>query len=339
MEKKNIILYSICAVATVFLVVLAVMMQSLIRHASDLGKKVTDEKVLLFVDGDDTPDSVKAKSLLGWRFDLYGKVMPYKVRTGRYAIKNGTTSLELYRQLRNGIQEPTKLVVPSVRTTVQLAEAIGKQLMIGSEEIKAAFADTSFCKELGYDAATFPSFFIPNTYEIYWNTSLDALMERLKKEHENFWNEARKAKAKQLEMTPEEVSTLASIIDEETQNNAEKPTVAGMYINRLKKGMLLQADPTVKFALGDFALRRIYYKHLEVDNPYNTYRYAGLPPGPIRIPSIRAIDAVLNYKKSSYLYMCAKEDFSGTHNFATTLTEHMRNARKYAAALNARGIR
>ena len=139
-------------------------------------------------------------------------------------------------------------------------------------------------------------------------------------------------------LTPNEVATLASIIDEETANNGEKPMVAGMYLNRLKKGMLLQADPTVKFALGDFTLRRILNKHLEVDNPYNTYKYPGLPPGPIRVPSVQGLEAVLNPAQSNYLYMCAKEDFSGTHNFACTLAEHLQNARRYQQALNQRGI-
>ena len=159
------------------------------------------------------------------------------------------------------------------------------------------------------------------------------------KENKAFWNAERTEKAKSLDMTKEEVCTLASIVDEETANNAEKPLVAGLYINRLKRGMLLQADPTVKFSHQDFGLRRILFKHLEIDSPYNTYKYAGLPPGPIRIPSVAGINSVLNYSRHNYIYMCAKEDFSGTHNFASTLGEHNRNARKYQQALNRRNIR
>ena len=164
-------------------------------------------------------------------------------------------------------------------------------------------------------------------------------MIRMMKERRNFWNDNRKAKAAAIGLTIEEVATLASIVDEETNNDAEKPIVAGLYINRLKKGMLLQADPTVKYALGDFARKRILKADLEIDSPYNTYKYKGLPPGPIRIPTLQAIESVLNYTKHNYLYMCAKEDFSGTHNFASTLSQHNANARRYQQALNRLNIK
>lgn len=201
------------------------------------------------------------------------------------------------------------------------------------------FADSAFCRQYGYDTSTIACLFIPNTYEVYWNTSLEDFMKRMQKENTTFWNEERLRRAEAAGLTPNEVVTLASIVDEETANNAEKPMVAGMYINRLHTGMPLQADPTVKFALRDFSLRRIYHNHLNVESPYNTYRNIGLPPGPIRIPSIVGIDAVLNHVKHDYLYMCAKEDFSGTHNFARTYREHLANAAKYSKALNQRGIK
>ena len=181
--------------------------------------------------------------------------------------------------------------------------------------------------------------FIPDTYEVYWNISLDKLMKKMEKANNNFWNEERTTKANAMGLTKDEVATLASIVDEETANNSEKPMIAGMYFNRLKKGMPLQADPTIKFALKDFALRRIYHKLLTVDSPYNTYKNQGLPPGPIKIASVAGIDAVLNYVHHDYLYMCAKEDFSGTHNFAVTYSEHLQNAAKYTKALNNRGIK
>ena len=164
-------------------------------------------------------------------------------------------------------------------------------------------------------------------------------MARIMKEHKNFWNAERLAKAKALNMTPVQVATLASIVDEETNNNAEKPIVAGLYINRLRRNIPLQADPTVKFAIGDFARKRILNADLAVESPYNTYKNIGLPPGPIRIPSIAGIESVLNHAKHNYIYMCAKEDFSGTHNFATTLSEHNANARRYQAALNKLNIK
>ncbi|MDE6646831.1 MAG: endolytic transglycosylase MltG, partial [Prevotella sp.] len=195
------------------------------------------------------------------------------------------------------------------------------------------------CQWLGYDTCTISAMFVPNTYDVYWNMSVDELLTRMQKEHDRFWQGDREAKAAQMQLTPIEVATLASIIDEETANNAEKPMIAGMYLNRLQQGMPLQADPTIKFALKQFELKRIYNKLLTTDSPYNTYRNTGLPPGPIKIASIKGIDAVLNHVNHDYLYMCAKEDFSGTHNFARTYQEHLKNAAKYTKALNQRGIR
>ena len=192
---------------------------------------------------------------------------------------------------------------------------------------------------MGYDTCTIAAMFVPNTYDVYWNMSIDDLLERMQKEHDRFWQGDREAKAARIQLTPNEVATIASIIDEETANNAEKPMIAGMYLNRLKAGMPLQADPTIKFALKDFELKRIYHKLLDIDSPYNTYRYEGLPPGPIKIASIKGIDAVLNHVEHEYLYMCAKEDFSGSHNFAQNYQEHLKNAAKYAKALNERGIK
>jgi UPF0755 protein len=180
--------------------------------------------------------------------------------------------------------------------------------------------------------------FIPNTYEFYWTTSATEFAERMKTEYDRFWDTTRKQKAEEIEMSPVEVTTLASIVQAETTKTEELPRVAGLYINRLQRGIPLQADPTVKFAVGDFTLKRILNKHLEIDSPYNTYKHAGLPPGPINFPEISAIDAVLNYEDHNYLYMVAKPDFSGFHNFSTTLAEHNRNANRYRAALNERQI-
>ena len=248
--------------------------------------------------------------------------------------------------MKNGLQSPVNLVVPSVRTVDRLASELSKRLMVDSADIYNALADEATCKKYGYDTTTIAAMFIPNTYDIYWNVSVDKLLDRMKKECGNFWNKDRMAKAKSLKLSPVEVSTLASIIDEETANNGEKPMVAGMYYNRLMlrdaeypDGMPLQADPTIKFAWKRFDLKRIYNNLLHVNSPYNTYVNPGLPPGPIRIPSIAGIDAVLNLVRHDYLYMCAKEDFSGTHNFARSYNEHLQNARRYSQALNQRGIK
>lgn len=311
---------------------------------ADFSKKPND--VSLFIDNDDNIDSILCKvdttantyPLEGFKLLAHFGKYNERIRTGHYVIPTGISSLDLFRNLKNGHQTPIKLVVPSVRTRERLAEELGKRLMFGCNELLNALKDSAACASIGYDTATILCNFIPNTYEIYWNIGVSKFMERMKKEHENFWTNERKEKAMAAGLTPNEVSILASIIDEETANNGEKPDVAGMYINRLNRDMLLQADPTVKYAMQAFKLRRIYNNMLQIDNPYNTYKYLGLPPGPIRIPSVAGIEAVLNHSHHDYLYMCAKEDFSGTHNFARTFQEHIQNARRYAKALNERGI-
>ena len=219
-----------------------------------------------------------------------------------------------------------------------LAERLERQLMLSGDDLLRLLDDSAYCASLGFTPETILTLFIPNTYEVYWNLSAEKLMQRMKREYDAFWTPARLSKAKAVGLTPIEVAVLASIVEEETAAADEYPVVAGLYINRLRRGIPLQADPTVKFAVGDFTLRRILFEHLKVDSPYNTYKHTGLPPGPLRVPSTRSIDAVLNYMKHNYLYMCAKEDFSGRHNFARTLAEHNRNARRYQAELNRRGF-
>lgn len=231
------------------------------------------------------------------------------------------------------------LTIPPVRTTPDLAGRLARQIDADSAQLMMVFSDSILIDSLGFNAQTLTAMFIPNSYEVYeWISPKDLLL-RLKKEYDIFWTPKRQAQAKEQGLTLVEVMTLASIVEQETTCDAEKPTIAGVYLNRLKKGMLLQADPTVKYAVGDFALKRVLKQHLKCDNPYNTYIYEGLPPGPICIPSLASINAVLTPETHNYIYMCAKEDFSGTHNFAITLAEHNINARKYAEALNKAGIR
>lgn len=301
----------------------------------------------LYIDEDDTQDSVIAKikpiayptSMAGLQTLLRHAGYEEDIKTGRYAIKPGEGAITIYRHLKNGLQESMKLTIPEVRTMDRLAAVLGKKLMLDSARIASALYSQDICSKYGYDTCTIPAMFVPNTYDIYWNVSLDGLLERMQKEHDRFWNGERTAKAAKLQLTPNEVATLASIIDEETANTAEKPMIAGMYINRLRQDMPLQADPTIKFALKEFGLKRIYNKLLKVDSPYNTYVNEGLPPGPIKIASIKGMDAVLNAVDHDYLYMCAKEDFSGTHNFAKTYADHLKNAAKYTKAFNERGIK
>lgn len=302
--------------------------------------------VYVYVDEDDTNDSIRTKiqqeahpSFL-WGYQILNTMKPVTVHSGRYAIEPGEGQLTTYRKMTSGKQTPVNLTIPSVRTVDKLAGILGRKLMIDSTTICDALQDSAFCARQSYDTATIMALFIPNTYQVYWNISLDDLIKRMQKENKKFWSEKGRAeRARELGLTPNEVITIASIVEEETANNAEKPMVAGMYINRLKQEMPLQADPTIKYALKDFSLRRIYHKHLTINSPYNTYKNIGLPPGPIRIPTVASIDAVLHRANHDYLYMCAKEDFSGTHNFARTYEEHLQNARKYTEALNKRNIK
>lgn len=301
----------------------------------------------VYIDDDDTADSVFSKlSTIGSShaiagFSTLARHSGYneKVRSGRYAIQPDESVFSVFRHLKNGLQTPLSLTIPESRTMDRLAGALAKKIMLDSATIANALHDSAVCRKYGYDTATIAAMFVPNTYDIYWNIGLDKLMERMKNEHDKFWDTERMEKAKAMDMSPVEVATLASIIDEETANNSEKPMIAGMYYNRLKSDMPLQADPTIKFALKDFGLRRIYHKLLTTPSPYNTYMNTGLPPGPIKIASVAGIDAVLNHVEHEYLYMCAKEDFSGTHNFAVTYEEHLKNAAKYSKALNERGIK
>lgn len=262
-----------------------------------------------------------------------------RVKPGHYAIRPGDTMRDICLRLLSGTQSPVRVVVPSVRTLDRMAGAVSRQLMLDSTAVMTLLSDDHYLDSLGYTPETLPSLFIPNTYEVYWTITPRQFVARMVKEHDRFWNPTRVAKAKAQGLTPCEAVTLASIVEEETVKVDEQPVVAGLYLNRLRRGMPLQADPTVKYAVGQPELRRILYVHLQTPSPYNTYLHAGLPPGPIRIPSIAAIESVLSPAQHHYLYMCAKEDFSGYHNFATTLTQHNANARRYQQALNRRGIR
>ncbi len=261
------------------------------------------------------------------------------VKTGRYLLKKGMNTNLIVNMLKSGLQNPLNLTFHNVRTKEDLAGKVSIYLQTDSLSILNLFADTTQIKEYGFMPQTYTAMFIPDTYEFYWTTSAKEFAYRMKQEYDRFWNDERKKKAAEINLSPIEITTLASIVQAETAKNEELKTIAGLYINRLNRGMFLQADPTVKFAVGDFSLKRILNVHLEIDSPYNTYKNVGLPPGPINFPETSALDAVLNFEKNKYYYMCAKEDFSGTHNFAATLAEHNRNAAKYRATLDRNKIR
>jgi UPF0755 protein len=260
------------------------------------------------------------------------------VYPGRYVIQDEMSNNQLVNLLRSGEQEPVDVVFNSVRTKEKLAGIIAQQIEADSASIVALLEDNQYLEQFGFNKKTVYAMFLPNTYEFWWNTSAREFIKRMNKEYNRFWTDSKRQQAEEMKFTPIEVSTLASIVDEETIRDEEMDMIAGVYINRLEKGMRLQADPTVKFALGDFTIKRVLDKHLQVDSPYNTYKYSGLPPGPILIPSIAAIEAVLNYKKHDYLFFVAKPDFSGYHNFSKTHYQHIRNAKEYRKALNQKRI-
>tara|TARA_B100001109_G_C18863341_1_gene475285 strand:- start:2033 stop:3079 length:1047 start_codon:yes stop_codon:yes gene_type:complete len=260
-------------------------------------------------------------------------------KAGRYLLKNGMSNNELINLFRSGQQTPVKVTFNSLRTKKELAGRIGSQLELDSLELLKALNSQDLAKKYGFNSQTFMTLFLPNTYEFYWNTSVEEFIQRMAKEYKRFWNADRTAKARALNLSQSEVSILASIVQAEQMAHAdERPKVAGLYINRLRKGMRLQSDPTLIFALGDFSIKRVLNQHKAVQSPYNTYLYAGLPPGPIYLPDRSSIDAVLNYEKHNYLYMCAKPDFSSYHNFSRTLSQHNVYARQYQRELNRRKI-
>ena len=302
---------------------------------------------IVYIDTNDDIDSIYDKVCAGSRFPagstfrLLAAVTGYAhhIHPGRYDVGSGATALSVFRHLRNGSQSPVRLTIPVLRTTRDLADFLGRDFRASSDSFYQALCDTVLLAHYGKTPATALCLFLPNTYELYWTLSPDEVLARMDRESRKFWTPGRKALAAEAGLTPDQAVTLASIVEQETAYNPEKPMVAGMYLNRYQREMPLQADPTVKYALGDFNLRRILHQHLTVDSPYNTYKHKGLPPGPICIPSMASLNAVLHYVKHSYIYMCAKEDFSGSHNFAETYQEHLKNAANYARALNTRGIR
>ena len=262
-----------------------------------------------------------------------------KVRAGRYQLKDGMSNNELVNLLRSGRQVPVRITLQNIRTREELAGKIGRQLEADSLHLVRLFKDPDYLAAYGITPTTLFVLFIPNTYEFYWNTSGDQLFVRMNKEFNRFWTPQRRKLADSLGMTIPEIVTLASIVEKESNKNDEKPLIAGVYLNRLKNRMPLQADPTIIFAWNDYSIRRVMNIHLKIKSPYNTYLHAGLPPGPICIPSIASVDAVLQPAKHRYLYFCAREDLTGYHNFAANLDDHNRNARKYQQALNKLNIK
>lgn len=266
-----------------------------------------------------------------------------KPKAGKYVLTKGMSLNDVINLLRSGNQTPIKLSFNNQDTLEKFSGRIAEQIEADSIEILNAFKETLFLEENKLTDSSVLGILIPNTYEFYWNTSAEEFRNRMLKEYKRFWNKDRLAKASALKMTPSEVMTLASIVQKETAKTIERPVVAGLYLNRIKKGIPLQADPTIIYILKqkngqDFIVKRVLYKDLEIKSPYNTYLNRGIPPSLIAMPDISSIDAVLNYQKHNYLYMCVNVDKLGYHAFASTLKQHNRNAKKYQHWLNKQGI-
>ena len=299
-----------------------------------------DDRLLLVKEGDTFKDVQRelhdgnfVQDLIS--FSFLAKIMDYdeQIKPGRYMLKENMSNLRAIQLLKSGAQDPVSITFNNVRLIPELAEKITRNLGMTPQEFETAVVQFAMSNSYGLNKNNVLVMFIPNTYKVYYNIVPEALVKRMYQEYEKFWTDERKEKAKKIGLTLTEVSVLASVVQAESVREDEAPTIAGLYMNRLKQGIPLQADPTLVFAVGDFTLKRILNVHKEIDSPYNTYKYAGLPPGPINMPEISSLEAVLNFKPSDYLYMCAKEDFSGRHNFTSDYKEHMNNAIRYQKAL------
>lgn len=304
------------------------------------------DEISLYIYSDDDFETVKQKLysdniiINQSSFEWLAKKLDYPqyIKSGHYIINDGMNNNRLLNMLRSGSQTPVDFTYNNIRTIEQFAGKVDEQLELDSLSLLNELYKNSELKDMGFDKEKYAALFIPNTYELYWNISAKDFVEKMISEYKRFWNESRIKKAEDIKLSPIEVSILASIVDKETTKTSEMSRIAGVYLNRINKKWLLQADPTLIFALGDFEIKRVLDKHKEIESPYNTYKYVGLPPGPICIPSIAAIDAVLNAEKHKYFYFCAKDDLSGYHVFARNIKEHNANAEKYRRALNKKKI-
>lgn len=338
LRRAYIALYLICIIAAILFVV---------GYRAFKGEAATQDAVIVI---DTKQDYSEVRNTIhglidgGTKrtaFDIYAKriELQSRIKAGHYTVKTGMSVIDIARMLALGKQTPVHIVISNARTMPQLADIISQQIAADSTTLIGTLYDKKLRQELGFVCDSLISMVIPNTYEVYWTISPEQLLRRLKRESDAFWNEERTAKLKQIGLSRHEAMTLASIVYEETKLESDMPRIAGVYMNRLQRKMPLQADPTVKYALQRFDLKRILKEHTRHRSPYNTYLNRGLPPSPICIPSIAAIDAVLNYEKHKYIYFCASPALDGTHAFARTLKEHNINAQRYHAELNRRKIK
>jgi UPF0755 protein len=346
-EKQTSGTFKKFIIALVAIVVLALACTGIFYYLRFWGANVTDKQQYLYIHTgatyNDVYDTIQAKGIVKdtTTFNWAAHNMKYvnKVKPGRYRLKEGMSNRQLIRMLQLGDQEAVKINIHNLRLKEQFAGFVGHKLEADSASIFRLMDSTAYVQQFGFTTDNVYVMFMPDTYEIYWNISPEKLFAKMKKHYDTFWTPARKQQAANVGISPIQVSILASIVDAEAVYDDEMPTIAGLYLNRLRKGIKLEADPTLIFSAHDFTIHRVLNKHKLINSPYNTYLHTGLPPGPIMMPSVNAVKAVLNYQKNDYIYMVAKEDFSNRHNFATTLTEHLANAHKFQKALDDRNIK
>lgn len=341
MKKKSVILSILAAVLVVGAIGAAVLGRWFVDNKQPNFKREAVIYVYPEMDAQQVlqsiADSAGVQRLKSLKRAFEDKQVGTYIQPGRYVVKPSSTSVYVARMLNNQWQTPTSLVLSgTMRDKGAIARKIANQMMVDSASVYAALNNDALLSKYGFNSTNVFSLIIPDTYEMYWTASIEDILQKQKDAWDAFWTEDNLRKAKALGLTKEEVSIVASIVKGETNYEPEMPSVAGVYLNRLRIGMRLQADPTVAYCFG-YKLNRILLKHLEVDSPYNTYMYAGLPPGPIAVPTKACLEAVLNPDRHGYLYFCANSDFSGTHKFAVTYSEHLRNAREFQTALNNRG--
>jgi UPF0755 protein len=334
-------------IALVLIIIVSLAGTGIFYYLRYFGPNVTDKQEYLYIhtgaDFDDVYKTIREQGIVKdtTTFSWSAHNMKYMshVKPGKYRLKSGMSNRSFINMLKAGNQEPVKLSFHNLRLKEQFAGFISKKIEPDSVAIIRLLDSAKFAEQYGFTTDNIYTVFIPNSYELWWNTSPEGFFKKMYANYEKFWTPERKQKAAAINLNPQEASVLASIVDAEALHDDEMPAIAGLYLNRLQKGIKLQADPTIIFAMNDFTIKRVLNRYLVTNSPYNTYLHTGLPPGPIMMPSVNAINAVLDYKKSDYLYMCAKEDFSGYHNFATNEADHRVNARKFQQALNDRNIK
>jgi len=333
-------------IVLVLLVIISLGITCVVYYLRYFGPNVSDKEQYLYIHTGETFDDVYktirdegiVKDTTTFHWSAVNMKYTGRVKPGKYRLHEGMSNRKFINMLASGAQEPVTVSFHNLRLKEQFAGFVSKKIEPDSIAILNLLDSAAFVKQYGFTTDNVYTMFMPNSYQMYWNTSPEKFFKRMYANYEKFWTPERKQRAAEINLSPVQVSILASIVDAEALHDDEMPTIAGLYLNRLKKGMKLESDPTVIFALNDFTIHRVLNKDLKVNSPYNTYMYAGLPPGPVMMPSINAVNSVLDYKASDYIYMCAKADFSGYHAFATNVADHLVNAHKFQQALNERHI-